>query len=262
MQTKVADSVRAQTRRAVADKLTRLVDSLVDALEVAEQQSGMTLDQMRAAALWSGALATIAADVAHDARYSQPLVEAVGRNMDQLLEGWGMPPGRNPSADHSNLARVLARSGADEAGVQTKQVAADVRRVLEDENSRRPAPDASGLETPLGHWDRVDEEFLQPGRAAGRVEFRLLIFGGIESDPSPFEGNERQSLPAGEYVDVMRRKIRRVSQTYGTRLVEEIRGHLGRLADRYRAVGSEGDRVDPGAKAQYAEFRARLATLR
>jgi hypothetical protein len=44
--------------------------------------------------------------------------------------------------------------------------------------------------------------------------------------------------------------------------VDEIRHHIENLADRYRAVGSEVDCIDPGAKALYAEFRSRLSTLR
>ena len=35
-----------------------------------------------------------------------------------------------------------------------------------------------------------------------------------------------------------------------------------RLADRYRAVGADVDNVDAGARASYAEYRARLRALK
>jgi hypothetical protein len=160
------------------------------------------------------------------------------------------------------LAKVLARSGAEEAGVQTKAVVAEIKRVIEDENGRQPAPEASGLETPLQHWARVSEDYLEPGRGPGRVEFRQPIFAGIETDPSPLEGAGQRTLTVQDYIDIMRRKIRRTSHVYGSRLVHEVRQHIENLAHRYRAVGSDVDRIDPGAKALYAEFRGRLAALR
>lgn len=262
MQTKVAESVRAQTRRAVGEKLGKIVEGLIAALEIAEQQSGMSMEQMRAAALWSGRLSAIADTVAHDPQFVAPLVEHLERNMDGLLEGWGMPADRNLSAMHGNLAKVLARSGAEEAGVQTKAVVAGIKRVIEDENSRQPAPDAPGLDTPLQHWARVSEDYLEPGRGPGRTEFRLPIFAGIESDPSPLEGAGQHAVTVQDYVDIMRRKIRRTAHVYGSRLVYEVRQHIENLAHRYRAVGNDADRIDPGAKALYAEFRGRLAALR
>jgi hypothetical protein len=247
MQSKVAESVRSQTRRAVAERLTKVVESLIAALEIAEQQSGMSVEQMRAAALWSGKLSTIADAVTHDARFIQPLVDDVEKNMDTLLEGWGMPADRNLVANHGNLARVLSRAGTDEAAAQTKAVVAEIKKAIEDESGKQSPPDAPGLDTPLQHWARVSEDYLEPGRAVGRKEFRQLVFVGIESDPSPFEGTGHQALSAEDYLDIMRRKIRRVSQIYGS---------------RYREVGNEGDRIDPGAKALYAEFRSRLTALR
>jgi|688.fasta_scaffold37224_3 hypothetical protein len=262
MQSKVADSVRSQTKRAVGDRLTRIIDGLIGALEVAEQQSGMSTEQMRSAAMWSGRLSSIAETVANDARFSQPLVDVVEKNMDNLLEGWGMPADRNLAANHSNLARVLARSGAEEAGAQTRLIAAEVKKVFEEESGRQAAPDAPGFDTPLQHWAKVCEDFLEPGRSAGRVEFRQPVFNGIESDPSPFDAGGQQLLAVGDYLEIMRRKVRRASQVYGSRLVDEIRHHIENLADRYRAVGSEVDCIDPGAKALYAEFRSRLSTLR
>lgn len=262
MQTKVAESVRAQTRRAVGEKLGKIVEGLIAALEVAEQQSGMSMEQMRAAALWSGRLSAIADTVAHDPQFVVPLVEQLERNMDGLLEGWGMPADRNLSAMHGNLAKVLARSGAEDAGVQTKAVVAGIKRIIEDENSRQPAPEAPGLDTPLQHWARVSEDYLEPGRGPGRTEFRQPIFAGIETDPSPLEGAGQHAVTVQDYVDIMRRKIRRTAHVYGSRLVYEVRQHIESLAHRYRAVGNDADRIDPGAKALYAEFRGRLAALR
>lgn len=262
MQTKVAESVRAQTKRSVGDRLTRIIDGLTGALEIAEQQSGLSTEQMRAAAMWSGRLSSIAETVSNDTRFSQPIVDVVEKNMDTLLENWGMPADRNLAANHSNLARVLARSGAEEAGAQTQSIAAEVKKVIEEESGRQAAPDAPGFDTPLQHWAKVCEDFLEPGRTTGRVEFRQPVFDGIEADPSPFDAGGQQMLGVGDYLEIMRRKVRRASQVYGSRLVAEMRQHIEKLADRYRAVGSEVDRIDPGAKALYAEFRSRLATLR
>jgi hypothetical protein len=186
----------------------------------------------------------------------------VEKNMDHLLEGWGMPADRNLAANHQNLARVLARSGAEEAGLQTRSMVAEVKRLIEDENGRQAAPEAPGLDTPLQHWARVSEDYIEPGRAPGKVEFRQPIFAGIETDPSPIEGSGQHAITIHDYIDIVRRKIRRTSHVYGSRLIQEVRKHIESLAERYRAVGSEVDRVDPGSKALYAEFRSRLAALR
>ena len=262
MQSKVAESVRSQTRRAVADKLTKVVESLISAREIAEQQSGMSVEQMRAAALWSGNLLAIADEVAHDARFIQPLVDVVEKNMDTLLEGWGMPSDRNLVANHAHLARVLARAGTEEAGTQTRIVVAEVKKTIEEESGKQPPPEAPGIDTPLQFWARVSEDYLEPGRSAGRQEFRQPSFAGLESDPSPFDGVGQQAISTDDYLDIMRRKIRRVSQVYGSRLIHEVRGHIEGLAHRYREVGNEGDRIDPGAQALYADFRSRLTALR
>jgi hypothetical protein len=262
MQTKVAESVRSQTRRAVTERLGKVIEDLIAALEIAEQQSGMTMEQMRSAAMWSGRLSAIVEQVFREPRFVQPLVDVVERNMDHLLEGWGMPADRNLAANHSNLARVLARSGTEEAGVQTRNVVAEVKKALEEETGRQPPPDAPGLETPLEHWGIVAADYLEPGRTPGRGEFRQSVFTAIETDSSPFESAAHQPLAPADYLDVMRRKIRRVSQIYGSRLVNEVRGHIECLANRYRAVGNDADRVDSGAKALYGEFRQRLVSLR
>jgi hypothetical protein len=60
----------------------------------------------------------------------------------------------------------------------------------------------------------------------------------------------------------MRRKNRRVSQIYGSCLVNEMKGHIEKLAARYRAVGNDADHVDSGSRTLYADFRQRFATLR
>ena len=262
MQSKVAESVRNQTRQFVTAKLTRIVENLISAMEIAEQQSGMTIEQMRAATLWSGRLSAIAHDVSVQPQFIQPLVEKVENNMNALLEGWGMPADRKLSASHASLSRVLARAGADESGKQTLQMLMEVKTTIEEHNVQQPAPDAPGLATPLQHWASVSEEYLELGRAESRTDYRQGIFNGIESDPSPFEGGGQQSLSPNDYVDVMRRKIQRTSHVFGTRLIHEVRHHLEKLASRYRSVGDEVDRIDPGAKSLYSEFRSRLTAIR
>jgi hypothetical protein len=262
MQTKVAESVRSQTRRSVADRLTKIVEDVIAALEIAEQQSGMTVEQMRAAALWSGRLSAIAESVTNEPRFVEPLAEAVQRNMDDLLEGWGMPADRNLAGNHANLAKLLARSGTEEAGAQTRHVVEDVKKALEEETSRQPPPDAPGLETPLQFWGTVSQDYLEPGRSPGRGDFRQAVFTGVEIDPSPFDSGGHAALSAVDYLDVMRRKNRRVSQIYGSCLVNEMKGHIEKLAARYRAVGNDADHVDSGSRTLYADFRQRFATLR
>jgi hypothetical protein len=269
MQTKVAESVRAQTRRTVADGLARVIQRLIDELEVAEQQSGMSVEQMRRAATWSGKLATLAAEVGEQSRYVQPVVEAVGGGMNGLLSEWGMPPAQQLAANHSNLTRLLARTGADEAGKATRQIAEMVKQAIEVEIEGSPCPDSPGLPTPLEHWATSTNDYLEQGKAAGSNghaspshEFRGAIFSGIDSDPSPFAPDGSTTLSVDDYSAIMKHKICRATHVFGTRLVHEIQEHLEWLARRYRAVASEGDRVDDNARASYAQFRSRLAALR
>jgi hypothetical protein len=41
-----------------------------------------------------------------------------------------------------------------------------------------------------------------------------------------------------------------------------MKGHIEKLAARYRAVGNDADHVDSGSRTLYADFRQRFATLR
>ena len=78
---------------------------------------------------------------------------------------------------------------------------------------------------------------------------------------SPFDPAGETHLAVAEYLEIMRRKVSRLAQTYGTRLIEEIQGHLDWLADRYRRVGNDVDRVDSAAKHVYRTLCDRLAAL-
>lgn len=273
MQAKVAESVRHQTRRDVADGLATVIHRLISELEVAEQQSGMSVDQMKQAAAWSGKLASLATDVEHQPRYVQPVVDAVEGSMRSVLEKWGMPSPRELPATHGSLAKTLSHSASDEANTATKSVLGEVRQAIEEQLATAPAPDAPGLPTPLEHWDSRCEEYLGRGLtngmggtvatgSGGDQDFRLTIFAGLHVDPSPFDPASSEPVLLADYVAVMRQKINRVSHVYGTRLVLEMRRHLDWLADRYRSVGNEIDHIDPDAKAAYAELRSRLMALR
>jgi rubrerythrin len=269
MQTKVAESVRAQTRRTVADGLAKAIQRLVDELEVAEQQSGMSVEQMKRAATWSGKLATLAADVGQQPQYVQPVVEGVAVGMNTLLTEWGMPPASQLAANHANLARLLARTGIEEAGKATQRIADMVKQALESQIEAAPCPESPGLPTPLEHWGVSTSDYLEPGKTVGTnghsgpsSEFRSAIFGGIDADPSPFANDGTTTLSIEDYVEIMKHKIGRTTHVFGSRLVHEIQEHLEWLARRYRAVAAEGDRVDDNARASYAQFRSRLIALR
>jgi hypothetical protein len=271
MQSRVADSVRAQTRRTVADGLAAAINRLIAELQVAQQQSGMTVEQMRNAIAWSGKLASLSASVRRDPAYVQPLVDAVVGDMDTRLQAWGMPPEDQLAEMHSSLARLLARSGADEARRATEQVVGEVRRRIDDEVATTPVPEGAELPTPQDHWAATTENYLlagktsdrpdAEGRAAKAREFRDAIFGGLEIDPSPFDAAGETPLSVAEYLDIMKVKISRLAHIYGTRLIEEIQGHLDWLADRYRRVGNDVDRVDSTAKDAYRTLCDRLAAL-
>lgn len=271
MQTRVAESVRAQTRRTVADGLSTVINRLISELQVAQQQCGMTVEQMRNAIAWSGKLATLAAAVGRDPKYVQPLVDTVTGDMTRRLQEWGMPPDHQLAEIHSSLARLLARSGADEAQKATEHVVGEVGRDLEAQVATTPVPEAADLPTPLDHWAATAETYLLAGKTSGRSdaqgkgktsrEFRQEIFQGLENDASPFDAAGETHLAVADYLEIMRRKISRLAQTYGTRLIEEIQSHLDWLADRYRRVGNEVDRVDSAAKDVYRTLCERLAAL-
>jgi hypothetical protein len=269
MQTKVADSVRQQTCRDVAKALDDVVNKMIGELEVAEQQSGMSVDEMRNAAVWSGRLAVLAADFISEPYRLQPLVDAVEGNMDKLLEEWGMPPPDQLAANHTNLTKTLARSAVGEAEQATRQAVDDVKRKIEEGMTKSPCPDAAGLPKPLEYWAAQAEEYLESGKTLEGVpgqtrsrEYRRSIFGMLETDASPFEGREAAQLSTEDYSVVMRQKVARVAKVYGSRLATEVHNHLMRLADRYRAVGADADNVDTDARAAYAEYRARLLAMK
>jgi len=111
------------------------------------------------------------------------------------------------------------------------------------------------------HWSTVVATFLEPGKTADGQPFRGPIFEGIREDPNPFaEGG--QQLDADEYIAVMRSKVGRVARVFASRLVQEMQGHLHRLQQRYRAVGSDVDHIDANQREQYAMYRAKLDRLR
>ena len=268
MQSKVADSVRRQTCRDVAKALDEVIHKLVGELEVAEQQSGMSVDEMRNAAVWSGKLSKLAASVTAEPYRLQSLIDAVDGSMQSLLADWGMPPPDQLAANHANLAKTLAKSATAEAETSTRQVVDDVKQAIEEEMATSPCPDAAGLDKPLEFWATQAEEFIEkgqtcdgPGQSPGR-EFRQSIFGMLESDGGPFDSRDGTQLSEEDYRTVMQQKMARVSRIYGSRLAREVHDHLMRLADRYRAVGADVDNVDAGARASYAEYRARLRALK
>ena len=268
MQSKVADSVRRQTCRDVAKALDEVIHKLVGELEVAEQQSGMSVDEMRNAAVWSGKLSKLAASVTAEPYRLQSLIDAVDGSMQSLLADWGMPPPDQLAANHANLAKTLAKSATAEAETSTRQIVDDVKQAIEEEMATSPCPDAAGLDKPLEFWATQAEEFIErgqtcegPGQSPGR-EFRQSIFGMLESDGGPFDSHDGTQLSEKDYRTVMQQKMARVSRIYGSRLAREVHDHLMRLADRYRAVGADVENVDAGARASYAEYRARLRALK
>ena len=271
MQTRVAESVRQQTRQTVSDGLAAVINRLIVELQVAQQQSGMTVEQMRNAIAWSGRLATLSASVARDPTYVQPLVDAIVADMAARLQAWGMPPEHQLAEVHSSLARLLARSGADRALSATELVVHQVGRRIEDDIATVPVPVAGDLPTPQDHWAEASENYLLAGKTSNRtdasgqkpssVEFRDAVFGGLATDPHPFDPRHETHLTAHDYLKIMQSKIGRLSQTYGTRLIEEIQCHLNWLADRYRRVGDDVDGVDAASGDAYRALCDRLTAL-
>lgn len=271
MQTRVAESVRDQTKRTVVDGLSVAVNRLVGELQVAEQQCGMTVEQMRRAITWSGKLASLAAEVGRDPRYVRPLVDAVVGDMTKQLGEWGSPPAHRLPEMHASLTRLLARSGADEARKSTLAVVDELARGLEAQVASSPVPEARGLPTPLDYWATASENFLLAGKTSGRPdaegraspsrEFLQTIFSGLETDPNPLAASHGTRLETPDYLATMRWKVGRLAHIYGTRLITEIQEHLDWLADRYRRVGNEVDPIDSAAKDLYRRFCERLSAL-
>ena len=257
MQTKVAESVREQTRREVSGRLVGVIDRLTGALQAAEQQSGMNIEEMMRAARWSGELDRLADEIVRDSRYSQNAAMAINRTLGEVIGQWGSPT----RGDHKNLAGMLTHAGLHEAAGQTSAVVKLVKTELEKRTQLQPPPCAADLPTPVEHWSTVVATFLEPGKTADGQPFRGPIFEGIREDPNPFaEGG--QQLDADEYIAVMRSKVGRVARVFASRLVQEMQGHLHRLQQRYRAVGSDVDHIDANQREQYAMYRAKLDRLR
>jgi hypothetical protein len=261
MQTRVADSVREQARHEIAGRLIGVIDRLTAALEAAEQQSTMTVEEMLRAARWSGELDSLADQIGRESCYSRDAAIAIASTLHRVIDNWGKPTPRGLTEDHRNLAGMLKSAGLEEAATQTRSVAALVRAQLESRSAAHPPPNAAGLPTPIQHWSTVVETFLEPGRSFDEGEFRGPILAGIRDDPNPVpEGGA--TLGAADYFAVMRAKSGRVARVFASRLVLEIQGHLARLRQRYRAVGSEIDHVDAKQRERYATYRAELDQLR
>lgn len=261
MQTRVAESVRTQTSLEIRTRLVGVIDRLVAALLAAEQQSGMTMDEMMRAARWSGELDTLAEEIRREPRFSQDAATAITETLGSVIDGFGDPSRGGLKENHGHLSGLLTKAGFEVAADQTTAVAGLVRGELERRSRDRPPPTAAGLPSPLEHWAEVDGSFLQLGKTIDGRDFRGPIFDGIRNDPSPVpEGGQQPG--SEDYLAVMRAKIGRVARVFTSRLVREIQEHLHRLQQRYRAVGSEIDRLDAQERDRYAKFRADLERLR
>ena len=261
MQTKVADSVREQTRRSVTQQIVAVIDKLTGALQAAEQQSGMTVEEMMRAAHWSGELDRMADEIGRDPKYSQDAATAIAVTLGVVISSWGRPTRGGLADNHKNLAGMLTHAGLHEATAQTSEVVKLVKGELEKRSKSQPPPKATGLPTPVEHWSTVAASFLDLGKTANGQQFRGPIFDGIREDSSPVtEGG--QQMGAEDYLAVMRSKVGRVSRVFVSRLVHEMQGHIHRLQQRYRAVGSEIDHIDADQRERYARYRTALDRLR
>lgn len=261
MQTKVADSVREQTRREIAARVLRVIDQITAALQAAEQQSGMSVEEMMRAARWSGELDALADEIGREACYSQDASAAITRTLGGVIDRFGSPTRGELTENHRHLAGMLTQAGLAEAESQTSVVASLVRTQLERRSQEQPPPKAADLPTPLEHWSNVVANHLADGRTVEGQEFRAPILACIRDDPAPVaEGG--QQLAAADYLAVMRAKAGRVARIYASRLVLEMQRHLLGLQRRYRAVATEMDRLDAQKREQYAKYRAELDRLR
>jgi hypothetical protein len=156
---------------------------------------------------------------------------------------------------------MLTHAGLHEATTQTSEVVKLVKGELEKRSQSQPPPKATGLPTPVEHWSTVAASFLDLGKTADGQPFRGPIFDGIREDSNPVtEGG--QQMGADDYLAVMRSKVGRVSRVFVSRLVHEMQGHIHRLQQRYRAVGSEIDHIDADQRERYARYRTALDRLR
>lgn len=261
MQTTLADAVREQGRRDVSQRLVGIIDRLAAALQAAEQQSGMTAEEMMRAARWSGELDRLSDEIGRDPRYSHASAAAIEQKLRDLIEGWGGAARDGLAEAHRQLAGMLAHVGLDEALKQTTLVTDLVKARLEEQVRIQPPPHATGLPTPLEHWATCVASHIDLGRTFDGRDFRGPIFAGFNDDPTPL-ADRGQNMSAADYPVVMRFKAARVARVYGSRLVHEIQSHLRRLQGRYRAVGTEITHIDSGHRERYAKFRADLDRLR
>lgn len=261
MQTRVADAVRLQVCRDASERLGGVIERIKAALSAAEQQSGMTMDEMLRAARWSGQLDSLVDDIGRDPRFSQPAVSAIAEKLGGVITSWGEPSRGGLADNHQNLAGMLMQAGMHEAAAQTDAVVSEVKRELERRVQEEPPPAAAGLETPLEHWAAAVEQCLSLGKTATGQEFRGPVFRGIRDDPNPLDGGG-QNMTGDDYLVVMRAKVGRAARVFVSRLVSEIQGHLHRLQGRYRALGSEMENIDQDKRERYARYRAELERLR
>jgi hypothetical protein len=269
MQRDVAESVRRQARSDISQKLSRLIHALIDELHTAEQQSAMSVEDMRHAATWSGKLSIIAEELKSRPAVVDSLLVAVTGNMVRLLDDWGMPSPGQLAEGHSHLAKTLARSAVEEASALTRGAVEGIKSLIETQMRDSPCPNAPGLPSPLEYWEQQADTFLFRGKTCeirgGREfsrDFREASFGMLASDSSPFASDADAALSVTDYTHIMREKVRRVTHVYGSRLVAEMCNHLTRLAERYRSVGADAENVDVDRSAKYLEYRTRLMALR
>jgi len=261
MQTKVADSVREQTRLDVDRRLVAIIDRLSTALQAAEQQAGMTIDEMMRAVRWSGELEDLSEEVGRDPQFSQQAATSIERTLGDLIVKWGSPGRGSLAQNHEQLSGMLTPAGLHEAVEQTTAVTSRVKARLEERTQAEPPPSAAGLPTPLEHWATSVAQFLEAGKTLEGRDFRGPIFAGFRDDPSPLV-NGGHNMSAAEYPQVMRLKAARVARVYGSRLVHEIQSHLQRLQGRYRALGTEIGHIDANQRQLYAKYRADLERQR
>jgi hypothetical protein len=261
MQSKVADSVREQTRREVTRRLVSAIDTLTGALQAAEQQSGMTVEEMMRAARWSGELDRMAEEIGRVPKYSHDAAEAITTTLCELIGSWGTPSRGRLDENHKNLTGMLYNAGLHEANDQTSKVVTLVKTELEKRSQSQPPPKAAGLPTPVEHWTAVVASCLNQGKNADGQPFLAPIFDGIREDPNPVTAGGSQ-MGADDYVTVMQSKVGRVARVFASRLVHEMQRHLHYLQQRYRAIGSECDHIDADQRERYAKYRTALDRLR
>lgn len=261
MQTHVAEAVRQQTCRDVSDRLNGIIEQLKSAFTAAEQQAGMTIEEMLRASRWSGQLDSMIDHVGRDSRFSQPAVTAIQERLGGVIDGWGKPASGGLAENHRHLAGMLMQAGMHEASTQTAVVVGEVQLELERRLESEPPPNVDGLGTPLEHWKAAVERYLVVGKTADGRDFLEPIFQGLRNDPNPLEKGG-QNMTSDDYLVVMRAKIGRVARVFTSRMIKEIQGHLHRLQSRYRALGSEIEHIDQDKRERYSRYRNELERLR